>query len=253
MKLNTPTQLEHYLTSLFELDKLNRFPEEWGLNVRGDGSISKIGYCTNLIPQTVEEAIHHEVDLLLTHHDAWSFMYGMQEVCASKLEAHGISNAFFHLLLDDADFGTNATLGKRLELRNIVNSTLHENVFYCGRVGEWEYEKPLDDVKALLESILGESVRAWRNHDHPIKRACIVTGGGSGTDFIKEAVDHGCDVYITGEKSLYTVEYAKFVEIDLLIGSHTATELPGVESFARKVAEKLPDVRLVHLHEERIE
>ena len=73
------------------------------------------------------------------------------------------------------------------------------------------------------------------------------------TDFIKEAVDRGCDVYITGEKSLYTVEYAKFVEIDLLIGSHTATELPGVESFARKVAEKFPDVRLVHLHEERID
>jgi len=249
----THTQLAHYLTSFFEFDKLNRFPKEWGLTVRGDGSISKIGYCTNLTPQTVEEAICHEVDLVLTHHDAWSFIYGMPEACVSRLEECGISSSFFHLALDDADFGTSATLAGKLGLCNIEKSTLYEGLFSCGRIGEWECERSLDDVKALLEKTLGEPVRAWRNHDRSIKKACVVTGAGMDTPFVKEAVDRGCDAYITGEKHLYTVEYAKFAGIDLLVGSHTATELPGVESLARRVAEKLPDIQLVRLHEERIE
>ena len=249
----THAQLKDCLLSLFDSEKLDKFPEEWGFIARGDRRISKIGYCTNLTPHTVEEAIRHGVDLVLTHHDVWSFMYGMPEVCTSKLEAHGISSSFFHLPLDDADFGTSAALAEKLELRNMEKSTLIEGLFYCGRVGEWEHEKSLDDAKAMLKSALGEPVRAWRNDDRPIKNVGIVTGGGTMTDHIKEAVECGCDAYITGEKTLYSVEFAQFAGIDLLVGSHTGTEFPGVESFAYRVAEKLPNGRLVRLSEERIE
>ena len=249
----THAQLKDCLLSLFESEKLNRFPEEWGFTARGNGPISKVGYCTNLTPHTVQEAIRHGVDLVLTHHDVWSFMYGMPEVCTSKLEEHGITSSFFHLPLDDADFGTSASLAAKLGLYNVEKSTLTDGLFYCGRTGEWEHEKSLDDAKAVLESALGEPVRAWRNHDRPIRKVCLVAGGGAMTDYIKEAVDRGCAAYITGEKNLYSVEYAEFVGIDLLVGSHTATEFPGVESFACRVAEKLPNVQLVHLHEERIE
>jgi len=249
----TQAQIKNCLISLFDSEKLNQFPQEWGFTVRGSDGISKIGYCTNLTPHTVEAAIRQGVDLILTHHDAWSFMYGMPEVCTSKLEEHAISSSFFHLPLDDADFGTNAALAGKLGLRNIEKSTLIEGVFHCGRIGELADGKPLDDVKAMLESILGETVRAWQNHDCSIRKACIVCGGGTMTDYVKEAVERGCDLYITGEKCLYTVEFAQFAGIDLIIGSHTATELPGVESFACRVAEELPNVQLVRLHEERIE
>ena len=249
----THAQFKDCLISLFDSEKLDRFPEEWGFTARGSGSVSKIGYCTNLTPHTVEEAIRHGADFVLTHHDAWSFMYGMPEACESRLEAHGIGNSFFHLPLDDADFGTNAALAGKLGLCNIERSTLSEDLFYCGRIGEWEHEKSLDDAKAMLENAVGEQVHAWRNHDRPIRKVCIVAGGGAMTDYIKEAVDRSCDAYITGEKTLYSVEFAQFAGIDLLVGSHTATEFPGIESFARRVEEKLPNVRLVRLHEERVE
>lgn len=249
----TNAQLESCLTSFFESDKLDRFADEWSLAFRGNDSISRLGYCTNLTPHTVEEAVHHEVGFLLTHHDAWPFLWGMPEACTSKLEAHGISNSFFHLPLDDADFGTSATLAKRLELCNVEKSTLYSDTFYCGRIGEWEREKSLDDVNALLEATLGEALRVWRNHNRPIRRICIVAGGGGMTGDIKEACDRGCDAYITGEKSLYTVEYAKFLGIDLVVGSHTGTELPGVESLAQRMARELGGIQVVHLCEDRIE
>ncbi|HEY3297670.1 MAG TPA: Nif3-like dinuclear metal center hexameric protein [Armatimonadota bacterium] len=247
------TEFGNRLISLFKQDKLDRFPEQWGLTIRGNGTISIVGYCTNLTPRTVDEAIRNGVDLILTHHDAWPFMFGMQEVCASKLEEHGISSAFFHYALDDADFGTNAALAEKLALRNIEKSALYKDLYYVGRIGEWECGKSFDNLRVLLENILCEPVRAWRNHDRSIKKVCIVTGSGAVTDLIKEAIDRGCDAYITGEKSLYAVEYAQFAGIDLFLGSHTATELPGVERLAQLIAEEFSFLQVVHLHDDPIE
>lgn len=249
----TPTEIERCLTDLFGADILNQFPDEWAIAIRGDRGISKIGFCTNLTPRTVDEAVRQAVDLIITHHDAWPFLHGMSEACASMLEAHGIHSAYVHLPLDDADFGTSATLAAMLGLCDLERSNLFEGAFHCGRIGEWERGKSLDGAKAILEGALGEPVRAWRNHDRPIERVCIVTGGGLSTNDVSEAVTKGCDAYITGEKLLYTVEYAAFAGIDLLVGSHTGTELPGIESLARRIAERLPDVQAVRLHEPPVE
>lgn len=60
-------------------------------------------------------------------------------------------------------------------------------------------------------------------------------------------------MYITGEKVLYTVEYAKFVEINLIIGSHTFTEIFGIESLAKKIKEKYSNIEIIKLKEEHLE
>lgn len=251
--MTTQSHFERSLRGLFDVEKLSRFPDEWALNFRGGSDISKIGYCTNLTPDTVDAAILGDVDLILTHHDVWPFLYGMPEVCARKLDEHKISNCFVHLPLDDADFGTNASLASRLGLENIEKSALEAETFYCGRIGEWKNGKTMDEVKAQLEQILGESVRAWQNHERLIRRVCIVTGAGMSTNFKREASERGCDLYITGEKTLYSVEYAEFVGMNLIVGSHTGTELPGVEELAHCVSRTLPDVQVIRLHEDEIE
>ena len=56
-----------------------------------------------------------------------------------------------------------------------------------------------------------------------------------------------CDVYITGEKVLYTIEYAKLAGINLIVGSHTFTEVFGVESLAKKIKDKYKDIEIVRL------
>lgn len=44
------------------------------------------------------------------------------------------------------------------------------------------------------------------------------------------SVEEGCDLYLTGEKILYSIEYAKLNGLNLIVGSHTFTELFGVKS-----------------------
>lgn len=78
----------------------------------------------------------------------------------------------------------------------------------------------------------------------------LVCGNGGSTECIKESVDNNCDVYITGECDLTTIQYAEFKGINLIIGSHTFTEIFGIESLALKLAENIKELEIVRLNEE---
>lgn len=245
-------QFQEFIIELFGNEKLLIDNEEFGFTLEGTNEIHRIGYATNLTPDTVEEAINHKVDLLLTHHDAWQFIHGMKEECLNKLKQHNISHFFIHLPLDDAEFGTNVTLLQKLGL-NIVDKMGYYDGFYCGRVGEFNEPVEFDTLVNKLEELLEEPVKHWKNNNRLIQRVGVITGGGNMTDNVKEAVDNNCDVYITGEKVLYTIQYAKFTDINLIVGSHTFTEIFGVESLALKIKEKFSDIEITRLNEEHIE
>ncbi len=86
-----------------------------------------------------------------------------------------------------------------------------------------------------------------------VKKVGVLTGAGHSTDHIKFALDKGCDTYITGEASLYTIQYAQFADINLLVGSHTFTEIFGVESLVLKIQELYENISLIKLQEEHFE
>lgn len=111
----------------------------------------------------------------------------------------------------------------------------------------------MEELVETMSSALGEHVFYQQNSNKPIQRVGMITGAGNGTNQLKEALDHGCDVYITGEKTLYTVQYARFVGLNLIVGSHTFTEIFGVRSLAQKLQERFPDVEVIQLYEEHME
>ena len=246
------TEIEEFIVSLFDSRNNDHFHEESGITARGKEEIKRIGYCTNLTLDTVEEAIKNNVDLIITHHDAWDFIFGLKDACQEKLLENNISHYFIHLPLDDCDFGTNNSLIEKLGLQIIEKSHI-EGDFYCGRIAEFNEDVTFEELVCKLEIILKEPVKAWKFKDDVIKRVGLVCGGGGFTPDVKEAVEKNCDVYITGEKVLYTIEYAKFVEMNLIIGSHTFTELFGIESLAKKIKGKFNDIEIIKLMEEHLE
>jgi putative NIF3 family GTP cyclohydrolase 1 type 2 len=250
--LAAASEVQCRTVGLFDPGKLEQCPDEWGFAWADEDSVLRIGYATNLTPEVAQEAARRGIDLVLTHHNAWPFLYGMAERCAELLHPRGISHGFFHAPLDDADFGTNAALAHRLGLRITGRCALYRDVFLCGRTGELEQPVDLDAMGDRLEAALGETVRVWRHNECPVQKVYIATGGGHMTDLLKEAVDLGCDTYITGEKMLYTIEYARFAGLNLLVGSHTGTELPGTEALAQKVAE-ICGIKAVLLPEPHVE
>ncbi|TCT15639.1 dinuclear metal center YbgI/SA1388 family protein [Natranaerovirga pectinivora] len=246
------TEIEEFIVNLFDSKYNEFFHKESGITVRGKEDVRKIGYCTNLTLDTIEEARKNNVDLIITHHDAWDFIFGLKDACHNKLMEYNMSHYFNHLPLDDCHFGTNDSLIEKLGL-HIIERTHIENGFYCGRIAEFKEEIEFEELVKRIEVILEEPVKAWKFKVGKVKRIGLVCGGGGLTSDVREAFEKNCDVYITGEKTLYTIEYAKFVEISLIIGSHTFTELFGIESLARQIADKYKDIEIIRLVEEHLE
>jgi dinuclear metal center YbgI/SA1388 family protein len=239
-------ECERYLFDLFSVSE--PIEGELGFTFKADKNVRTLGYATNLTPEVLVEAVKNRVDLIITHHDAWELIYGMKQKCMELLEQHQISHCFSHMPLDGADFGTNEAIVKSIGARTAEKTTLEQG-YWCGRIAEFDKPITFDELVSRVENMCEEKVMKWQNNDRLVKKIGIVSGGGFMTSHMKEYVDKECDAYITGEKMLYTIEYAKFAGINLIVGSHTFTELPGVESLAKKNKAKFPEIELVRLDE----
>lgn len=242
------TYIVERINDLFIIKSKEIFDGESGITYNADKKVKKVGYCVNLTLETIEEARNRGVDLMVTHHDAWDEIYGLKEACIEKLAEFGISHYYNHLPLDDCNFGTNDSFLKRLDLE-IVKRTHEWEGLYFGRVAEYEEEIELDELVENIENLLEETVRFWRFNDRKVKRVGLVCGNGAPTACLKEAIENKCDVYITGECNLYTIQYAQFKGINLIIGSHTFTEFFGIESLALKLNESIKELEIVALNE----
>ncbi|MEX3615427.1 Nif3-like dinuclear metal center hexameric protein [Paenibacillus glucanolyticus] len=227
--------------------------DEYGFHQFSSGSYKRIGYATNITPEIVQQAAVHKVDLIITHHDAWSFVYGMKERCLELLREHGIAHFYVHLPLDYAEFGTCNSLLLELGVERIVQPSRHVEGDSSVGIGELKSPTTMEKLVETMSSVLGENVFYQKNSEKAIQRIGMVTGAGNGTNQLREALSHNCDVYITGEKTLYTVQYARFIELNIIVGSHTFTEIFGVRSLAQKLQERFRDIEVIQLTEEHIE
>ena len=241
-----------YIDSQFRTKNFDSYKEESGITYNSNREVKKIGYATNLTPEVIIQAKNQEVDLIMTHHDAWNFIYGLREECEKLLKEYEISHYFNHLPLDDSEFGTNSSLAKELGLIE-MKKAFDEEGYKCGVIAEYQDIKTFEEIVNSIENVLGEKVQSWKFNENNIKRVGILCGAGFSTSNLKEAVDEKCDLYLTGEKVLYTVEYAKLHNINLIVGSHTFTELFGVKSMAELVLNRFNDIELVLLNEEHLE
>lgn len=237
-----------HLKACFEPIRIEGFPGEFAFTDHANGPIQRIGYATNLNPRTVAQAVESGVDALLTHHDAWEFLYELRAAALAELKRAGISHAFVHLPLDAAPFGTAATLGEKLGLKILGDFANYEGL-PCGRICKASGAETLDALAARMLNATKGGVRAWRFGPEIPQRIGITTGGGNLTDLLREAADLECDTYITGETNLYTVEYARHRRMNLLVGTHTHTEFPGVQALCGLLQSKT-GLAFVPLHEE---
>jgi len=227
--------------------------DEYGVNHPLPHDFKTIGYATNLTPEVVAQAADKGVQLLLTHHDAWDFVYGMKEACTKLLRSSGMTHFYVHLPLDFAEFGTCNSLMKELGVSEIVQHTRYVDGREVIGIGQFDDAITFGALTERMSVALGEPVKAWNNFDRPIRRIGMITGAGNSTALMKQAIEADCDAYITGEKTLYSVQYAKFIGMNMIVGSHTFTEIFGVKSLAEKLQAHFPHLKLVRIEEEHLE
>ena len=235
------------ITGMFPMDSLTNEVWEYGFKFHYDNEISKIAYATNLTPHTITKAAGNNADMLITHHDAWPFMNEQKAYCNKLLADHKINHCFFHTPLDAAEFGTSSSLAKALGVEN-RKFTVPYHGFLCGVAGVVK-PQPFEELVRECERVLQENVRTYKNNANPCSRILVVTGGGNDTESLDSAISENCDTYITGEYGMYLQHYAEYHGINLIIGSHTKTEILGVRSFVNKLVAGFDDLTAFEIDE----
>lgn len=245
-------QFEQSIRTLFREELLAEFDDDFGFTHKADKIIGRVGYSTNLSLEVIEQATSKGVDLLITHHDAWNFIYGLREACVLKLQEYEMSHFWIHGPLDFVEFGTCTSLMNKIGIDRIDQYSYYQDGEFPG-IGEFEEPIDFNRLTKRMRTELNEPVRAWRNNLKQVKRVGILTGAGHASTMIKLALDEGCDTYITGEATLYTIQYAQFAGVNLLVGSHTFTEIYGVESLANKLKKLHANLEVIQIEETHFE
>lgn len=222
---------------------LDSRPDEWGIVIHCRKP-DAIGFATTLTPAIIQQAIARDVNLLVTHHDVWDFMLEERRISLELLAQHNISHVWCHAPLDAADFGTAAALLATIDCK--VIGTIAEG---DGRVGELPKHLHLSEVIRLLDNRLSETPSRMHDAKRLVTRIACVPGAGSRIAYLTEALGFDADLFITGETSLYLLEYANFRNINVLVYSHNYTEIFGTQNLAARIAELSGIKKIIRLDE----
>ena len=169
---------------------------------------------TDITEDVVNEAIERECQLIISHHPL--LFHGLKQVCGQTPQArvvatavkHDIAIYSAHTSLDVAIDGINTRLAKKLDLHDLC--FLMENGL--GVIGQLWQPMPYAEFIAYVRDILQCTyVRYTRAPKEKIQTVALC--GGSGAEFINEAIAQGADVYITAD-----CKYHEFQDADGQIG-----------------------------------
>ena len=105
----------------------------------------------------------------------------------------------------------------------------------AGRVGQLTRPSTLEAFAGTVAKALdAPGLQFVGAPDREISRVAIVCGAGD--DFLPDAHRARCDVLLTGEARFHRALEAEALGIGLIVAGHHATERPGVEDLATRIA-----------------
>jgi len=192
--------------------------EPWdnsGMQVGDTGrEIHSVLLTTDITEDVVNEAIMNGCDLIISHHPL--LFHSLKQVCGQTPQArvvelairHNIAIYSAHTNLDVAVGGINTRLADKLGLQDyrfLTESGL-------GVIGTLSHPMSYSDFLAYVrETLQCTYVRYTRPKKEMIEKVALC--GGSGAEFIEQAIEQGADVYITAD-----CKYHEFQDADGQIG-----------------------------------
>ena len=197
-----------------------------------------------------KEAAQWGAELILTHHplifsplksvtDETSIGRAVQLLCANSISA---INA--HTNLDCAPGGVNDCLARTLGLSDvqvIAPSGVDELGRPWGLLRQGTVEAQLlSDFLPKVKSALNCEGLRYVNGGKPVHRVAV--GGGACASELLDAVNAGCDTFVTADVKYNQFWDAKDLGLNLIDAGHFPTENPVTALLAEKIAAQFPEV-----------
>ena len=212
---------------------------------RKDKAVKKILVALDPFRNVIQESIDLGADLIVTHHPL-IFRNPLMAVnedsetgrCVLELMEHGIAAINAHTNLDLAPGGVNDVLAQTLGLQNIeiINPIENYGLLRCGTV----VEQPLAAYLGLVKEKLHCEGLRYVDAGKPVRKVAV--GGGSCADEMEEALDAGCDTFVTADVKYNQFRTAFELGLNLIDAGHFHTENPTMPILAEKLAAQFPEV-----------
>lgn len=213
---------------------------EWDNSGLMTGSLDKeadsVMLCLDCTNDVIEQAVANGCKLIVSHHPL--IFKPLKCVKADTPLYNAIRNDITvlscHTNLDMAKDGVNDILCRTLNIKNV------QHLFAEGvpimRMGEVD-EMSANDFASLVKIKLNNSVK-FTDSGKTVKKVAVC--GGAGGEYIREAINAGCDTFITGEAKHHEYLDAKRLNINLLVAGHFSTEKIVLESLCDKLLKAFP-------------
>lgn len=231
-----------------------RLAEDWdnvGLLAGDRHSIcNRIMTCLTVTPESVDEAIEEQADLIITHHPLpfHPFRQLTTDTVPSgmlwNLARAGVAVYSPHTGFDSAVDGINFGLASRFglqDVRPLVPLPDEPENIGTGRMG---VASPSTNLASFIEHTKSEfamkTIKYVGDPEQSVSKVAIACG--SGGSFLKQAIAAGCDLFVTGEADFHSCLDAKAHNVAILLLGHYTSERFAVESLAKQLEKSFPDL-----------
>ncbi len=221
-----------------------------GLQVEGRDEINKIITAVSSSVELFEKAVAMKADTVLVHHGIiWDFerpLYkGGYKQRVKLLLENDINLLAYHLPLDaHLEVGNNAVMARILGLQNIQPFGEYKGQF-VGVQGIL----PAQDAEVVFDRIKEKTKKdalIFPYGPQKISRVGLISGGAQKE--VKQAIDLGLDLFISGEVSEFIMHLVKEEGIHYVAAGHYATERFGVQALGEHLQKKFGlDVQFIDI------
>lgn len=211
-----------------------------------DQNVKKILTTLDITDDIIDEAISVNADMIVAHHP--TIFKPIKNITNNnslgkkirKLIQNNISIYIAHTNLDVAKGGTNDVLMELLELKNVevLDNSEFDNGVGVGRIGELINSLTFEEFLLFVKKKLDLDCCVYSG-DLSSKVSKVGVCTGSGFKYIYNAIEKGCNVFITGDVTYHQCQEAEELGICLIDGTHFATEVIIKEKLAKYINEKL--------------
>ncbi len=205
-----------------------------GLQVDGRAEVKKILTGVTASQALLDGAVERGVDMILVHHGYFwkgepQAITGLKYKKIRTLMESNISLLGYHLPLDAHPVcGNNVMLAKELDVR--VETAVGPGRNPLIVIGDFLEPVCLAELEGKIHRKLSRMpLCIGADKNKVLRRVAICTGGAQ--NYFSIAIEHGVDVFITGEVSEQQYHLAMESGVGFISAGHHATERYGVRAF----------------------
>lgn len=212
-----------------------------GKQIYFDRCIEKVLVSMDVDNVIVDKAVKENIGLIITHHPL--FFTGLNSISEGEYKSdlilrlleNKISLFSAHTTLDVARNGVNDVLAEKLEILDIKDLAECENSYYIGKVGSIKEINIISFIDKIKKSLCISDIRLMGKKKELISKVALC--GGSGSDFIPQAIREKADAFITGDLKYHDAQYAYENNLMLIDIGHFQSEKFILEEIKQQLQE----------------